>query len=103
MKCRDCNYCEKGWFESKPYLYVCTGVKHPFAISNIDNECTEYVYKREQKFQTEETFDRQTALRVLQDLSKNMYPNYDIFGHKTLVINRERFEEVRKKYLDKKE
>jgi hypothetical protein len=51
----------------------------------------------------EESFDRQTALRVLQDLSKHMYPNYDIFGNKTLVIRREYFEDVRKKYLDKKE
>ena len=48
----------------------------------------------------DEIYDRKTALRVLQDLSKKMYPNLDIFGRPTLVINRADFEEVRKKYLD---
>ena len=47
-----------------------------------------------------EDLDRQTALRVLKDLSSKMYPNYDLFGRKTLVIKREDFEAIRKKYLD---
>lgn len=47
-----------------------------------------------------EIYDRKTALRVLQDLSKRMYPSLDLFGHPTLVIDRPNFEEVRKKYLD---
>lgn len=102
MKCKDCSCCKLGFFASRPGSYVCIGVKNPFVINNIYAECTEYEDRRARKVE-EETFDRKTALRVLQDLSKNMYPNYDIFGHKTLVINRERFEEVRKKYLDKKE
>lgn len=46
--------------------------------------------------------DRSTALMVLQDLSHSMYPDYDIFGGKTLVISRAAFEEIRKKYLDNK-
>lgn len=50
-----------------------------------------------------EEFDRHTALRVLQDLSSRMYPNYDLYGNKTLVIYRDKFEEVRAKYLDRKE
>lgn len=50
-----------------------------------------------------ETFDRHTALRVLQDLSSCMYPSLDLYGRKTLVIRREEFEVVRKKYLDRKE
>ena len=47
-----------------------------------------------------ETLDRRTALRVLQDLSSNMYPSNDIFGTKTLVITRYDFEKIRQKYLD---
>lgn len=47
-----------------------------------------------------EKYDRLTALRVLQDLSNRMYPNLDLFGSPTLVINRDEFEEVRKKWLD---
>lgn len=50
----------------------------------------------------ETAFDRYTALEVLKDLSYQMYPSEDIFGHKTLVISRKVFEEVRKKYLDNK-
>lgn len=56
-----------------------------------------------EKKETVEEFDRPTALNVLKELSKNMYPNYDLFGKKTLVINRDRFEAIRKKYLDVKE
>ena len=50
--------------------------------------------------QIEERLDRKTALNVLQDLSKQMYPSLDLFGHPILVIDRPKFEEVRKKYLD---
>ena len=47
-----------------------------------------------------EKYDRLTALRVLQDLSNRMYPNLGLFGSPTLVIDRDKFEEVRKKWLD---
>ena len=46
MRCIDCDCCKKGWFKSKPEEYVCTGVKEPFLISNINNECTEYPERR---------------------------------------------------------
>lgn len=49
-----------------------------------------------------EDFDRRTALRVLNDLSSSMYPNYDLYGNKTLVIDRDKFEAVRAKYLDRR-
>lgn len=46
MKCKECKCCKKGWFASKPNDYVCIGVKHPFVISDINVECTEYeVYR----------------------------------------------------------
>ena len=48
-------------------------------------------------------FDRRTALRVLQDLSSCMYPSLDLYGNKTLVIDRDKFEKIRAKYLDRKE
>lgn len=44
-------------------------------------------------------FDRDTALEVLKTLSRYMYPSHDLFGNKTLVINRDKFEAVRKKFL----
>lgn len=48
-------------------------------------------------------FDRDTALAVLKEFSRDMYPSNDIFGHKTLVISRGKFEAIRKKFLDKNE
>lgn len=45
-------------------------------------------------------FDRETAEMIFKDLSKLMYPNYDISGEKTLVIKRDYFEDIRRKYLD---
>ena len=42
MKCLNCPYCRKGWFKVEPDKYVCTGVKHPFIISDVNKECTEY-------------------------------------------------------------
>ena len=45
MKCKDCDCCKIGWFKSKPESYVCIGVKEPFIIANINNECTEYPEK----------------------------------------------------------
>ena len=55
-----------------------------------------------QRLQKNEKFDRTTALRVLNDLSSCMYPSFDLYGRKTLVINRVDFENVRAKYLDRK-
>ena len=46
MKCKDCSCCHKGWFSYAPDEYVCTGVKEPFMICNINAECTEYPEKR---------------------------------------------------------
>ena len=43
MKCKDCSCCRKDWFPSSPEMYVCTGVKHPFVIEDINHDCTEYV------------------------------------------------------------
>lgn len=57
--------------------------------------------KMDNDYLNESLFDRKTALEVLKDLSKDMYPSHDLFGKPTLVINRDKFENVRKKYLDK--
>ena len=42
MKCKNCDFCHKGWFPSKPDEYVCIGVKVPFVITDINHDCTEY-------------------------------------------------------------
>lgn len=50
-----------------------------------------------------EEFDRDTALSILKEFSRDMYPSYDLYGNKTLVINRDKFEAIRTKYLDRRE
>lgn len=49
MKCRECDCCRKGYFQSKPESYVCIGVKEPFLIDDINVECTEYEYKKDSR------------------------------------------------------
>lgn len=67
-------------------------------------------YKYEKFKETEEwvkdqsvEFDRKTALMVLNAISSRMRPSHDIFGNKTLEIDRYAFEAVRRKFLDRKE
>ena len=48
MKCKHCSACHKGYFKSKPDDYVCTGVREPFVIRNIEKECTEYPEKNKE-------------------------------------------------------
>lgn len=45
MKCKNCDACKLGFFESKPNEYVCIGVKNPFVIDDINHNCTEYPEK----------------------------------------------------------
>jgi hypothetical protein len=47
MKCKDCDCCRKGWYSNSPDTYICTGVKIPFVIEDINAVCTEYLYKQE--------------------------------------------------------
>ena len=46
MKCINCNCCHKDFFHYAPDAYVCTGVKEPFIIRDVNAECTEYPEKR---------------------------------------------------------
>ena len=47
--------------------------------------------------------DRDTALAILKEFSRDMRPSHDLFGNETLVIDRCKFEAIRAKYLDRKE
>lgn len=47
-------------------------------------------------------YDRDTALAILKEFSRDMRPSLDIFGNKILTIRRDKFEAIRKKYLDGK-
>lgn len=45
MKCKDCDCLVKGYFNSSPNTYVCTGVKYPFVVENIEQNCSQYPEK----------------------------------------------------------
>lgn len=49
MKCSECNSCVKGFFNNQPELYTCIGVKHPYIIRDVNQECAEYPELRERK------------------------------------------------------
>ena len=43
MRCKDCPYMRYNWIKDRPDEPYCIGVKHPFKIEDINQECTEYV------------------------------------------------------------
>ena len=49
MKCIECNSCVKGFFNNRPELYACIGVKHPYIIRDVNQECVEYSYLKEKQ------------------------------------------------------
>lgn len=68
----------------------------------LEQHLYEKLLEREAWIEEPIEFDRKTALIVLQAISHKMYPSLDIFGNKTLVINRYEFEAIRQKFLDKR-
>ena len=70
--------------------------------SHYDIPCAPFIHITLDKDARKEV-NRYTALMVLKELSNNMYPNNDIFGNGVLVIDRDKFESIRKKFLDKEE
>ena len=42
MRCKECTHMRFNWLKDKPDEPYCIGVKHPFKIENINQECTEY-------------------------------------------------------------
>lgn len=85
IKCQSCG-CNTGYYTIDGYYGATTTIQDTVNAWNKRDENRE--------------FDRDTALAVLKDFSRDMYPSYDIFGRKTLVINRDEFEAIRKKFLD---
>lgn len=71
----------------------------PGCGAHMDEDEAEAEYVEETS-KPSKLFDRFTSLSILKEFSRDMYPSYDLFGHKTLVINRDKFEAIRKKYLD---
>lgn len=68
MKCKSCSSCRKGYFESKPDKYVCIGVKEPFVIEDINNECTEYPEKNRELNNKNNVHIKHISLNVSEEI-----------------------------------
>ena len=103
MKCRDCDHCRLGYFKSKPYDYVCIGVKEPFVIYNIDEECSEYPERRaiqvgklkEPVYVKQEPFVGENGIYM----PDNEYVREDCAGYYKMVLTREMFVEAYNKWI----
>lgn len=67
MKCIECDACRKGFWKSKPEAYICIGVKEPFEINDVYQQCTEYPEKREQQPNVGGLIRRQELLDSLEE------------------------------------
>ena len=94
MKCKDCDYCKLGYFKDRPNDYVCTGVKYPFVIDNIDQECTEYP-ERTGKY-TKSYQPKEVKAYVGVD---GIYVPSDVYGYHKLLMTREVFVEAYNRYI----
>ena len=95
MKCKDCNSCTLGYFKSKPFDYVCIGVKEPFVITNINRECTEYPEIREEPvYVKQEPYVGENGIYIP---AQPYVPEGT--GSYKMVISREMFVEAYNKYI----
>lgn len=90
-----CSECRESWCDI--FHNISMEENCPNCGAPINEDETEYVEKIRKR---PCSVDRNTALSVLKDLSKDLSPNYDLFGRKILTIDRDKFEAIRKKYLD---
>ena len=95
MKCINCDYCKKGWYKVEPEKYVCIGVKHPFIISDINKECTEYQWN---EIKTGEAHGSEPAKAFVDDDGIYVPSTVDSRYH-TMLISRDLFVEAYNKWI----
>lgn len=74
MKCKECSACKQGFFTSKPDKWVCTGVKEPFIVDDINMICTEYT----------EVITENPEIKwnvYYYDINKQKMADFNIFDH----------------------
>ena len=94
MQCKNCDCCKLGYFKNRPNDYVCTGVKHPFVIFDINNECTEYP---DCKIKTAKIYQPDEAKAFVGDTG--IYVPGDVYGCHKMLISRELFVEAYNKWI----
>ena len=94
MKCIECDHCKKGWFPNQPSSYVCTGVKHPFVVENVNRECTERSTYVTTNVTTE---DNSPGYYVNDDgIYRRVYYGRDVYQ---CIMTREMFVEAYNKWI----
>jgi hypothetical protein len=95
MKCIDCISCKKGWFKCHPSDYVCLGVKHPFVIEDVNQECTEYKWD---SIKTVEIRPTEPAKAFVDD--DGIYISYDNDPrYHRMLISKDLFVEAYNKWI----
>lgn len=96
MECKNCNACKLGFFKSKPSSYVCTGVKEPFVINNINQVCTEYENKKDSNIKQLDTSEN--ILRNLVNVVNTLLHIVDCSSYEILNECKESMKQIQKHY-----
>ena len=99
MKCKDCNSCKLGHFKEMPNDYVCTGVKYPFVIKDIEHECTEYPEKTgKYTFKMATTYQQKDIKAFVGD--DGIYVPSEVYGCHKLLMSKDIFVEAYNKWIN---
>lgn len=94
MKCRDCDYKMEGFFACESDKYACIGVKEPFILDSLDNECPAYPeYREYSKVKTATIAEPKPAKAYVGDNGIYVPSRYDSRLHE-ILISRELFVEA---------
>lgn len=99
MKCKDCNYCKIGHFREMPNDYVCTGVKRPFVIDDVNQECTEYPEKTgKYSYKFVKPYQPKEVEAFVGDTG--IYVPSETYGCHKLLMSKEIFVEAYNKWIN---
>lgn len=100
MKCKDCDYKMKGFFACEPDKYACIGVKEPFILDSLNEECPAYPEYRDNvsAVKVATIADPKPAKAYVGDDGIYVPYRYDSRFHE-LLISRELFVEAYNKWI----
>ena len=100
MKCRDCDYKMQGFFACEPDKYACIGVKEPFILGNLNEECPAYPEYRDNvsAVKVATIAEPKPAKAYVGDDGIYVPSRYDNRFHE-LLISRELFVEAYNKWI----
>ena len=110
MKCKDCEACHKGFYKSNPNEYVCTGVKEPFIIENIEHKCYAYPDNKDKSNPTESIKEKtqpqdlnnkwQYAVTMTDSFDDEVYTYLFATEEEAIKFLRKNYNDITAIYLD---